>query len=114
MPTVSSNQFKRVTTALTERLADLLNARVSVVDERGIVVALSEPPTAGDGRYSRDGEDGSYLSIPIQAHGRAGEVLIRQLRTPERNLEAIPNAVVHTLVQLLLKQRLAKAQLEDH
>ncbi|MGE5655534.1 MAG: PucR family transcriptional regulator [Actinomycetota bacterium] len=98
-----SRQFERVAQAITEGISELLCARVAVIDDRGEAVA------------SKGLESANLLSpipnfrIPICCDGRFGEVII----TKPDNDEVISPRLVQVLVEMLVKQTVAVAQLPD-
>lgn len=100
--------FERVAKEVSQRAAELLAARVSVVDDRGVVISSSESGLAGIpyGVVSR-GSRANELRVPIRLHGRAGEVV---LSTPDGG-EAISPRLAQALVDLVVNQSAVVAQL---
>lgn len=93
-------QFERVAEAVTKRTAELLCARVAVVDERGIAVASSEPGRVGRViEADRPGEM-PCLRVPLHFDGQAGEVLVFE----ETDEEAISPRIARVLVDLVVGQ----------
>jgi carbohydrate diacid regulator len=72
---VVPDQFERVADTVMERTAELLGARVTVVDAAGTVITCSEPGMEGLHLVPREEEEG-YLRVPLHLHNARGEVLI--------------------------------------
>lgn len=72
---VVPDQFEHVADTVAERTAELLGARVTVVDALGTVVSSSEPGMEGMHVEPREEGDG-YLRVPLLLHNARGEVLI--------------------------------------
>jgi carbohydrate diacid regulator len=72
---VVPDQFERVADTVMERTAELLGARVTVVDASGTVIASSEPGMEGMHIVPSEEDDG-YLRVPLHLHNARGEVLI--------------------------------------
>lgn len=72
---VVPDQFERVADTVMERTAELLGARVTVVDASGTVITCSEPDMEGMHVVPRAEEDG-YLRVPLHLDNSRGEVLI--------------------------------------
>src|SRR5690242_2206927 len=97
----AATAFERLAATLTERAAEVLATPVSVVDERRVVVASSDPgrvglvvePAAPDGRDDR-------LRVPFRLEGHAGEVVIAE----SAQGEAIPARLAQALVELVINQ----------
>lgn len=97
---IAPSQFERVAEAVTERTAGLLAAPVSVVDDRGVVVASSDPMLIGrllD--LSAVNTDGEYLGVPLHLASQVGTVVIGQ---PDG--EVIPPRLATKLVELVINQ----------
>ncbi len=69
-------QFDRVAQSVTERAAELLCAPVSVIDERGVVVASSEPRLVGVPFELGRAGGAEYLRVPIRLDARADYVVV--------------------------------------
>lgn len=94
-------QFERVAAAVTERTAELLSAQTSVIDERGIVVASSDPHALGSRVDSADSsEDSGYLRVPLRLDSRNGEVIV----VDPGNGESVPPRLARVLVDLIINQ----------
>jgi carbohydrate diacid regulator len=102
-------EFERVAEAVTERTAELLCARVLVRDERGAVIASSEPgavrlpPPPSD----LDGAD-DYFRIPVRLGAQQGEVLVQPAVG-----EAISPRLAQSLVEWMIGQTTALARLAN-
>ncbi|MDP9365956.1 MAG: helix-turn-helix domain-containing protein [Chloroflexota bacterium] len=95
----SSADFARVADMIAERAADLLRTRISVADERGVVVASSDPHLVG--RPAAGVAPPGELRVPLQLDAQAGEVLIAAAPTGE---DTIPPRLAHALVDLVVNQ----------
>lgn len=94
-------QFERVAEVVTERTAELLLAPVSVVDDRGVVVASSDPDLVGRMLDIGGSEDTrGYLGVPLRLDRRAGTVLIG----PQMDGEPVPPRLAKVLVELIIDQ----------
>ncbi|MBD2076147.1 helix-turn-helix domain-containing protein [Phormidium sp. FACHB-592] len=98
-----TQQFKQVAIVIAERLAQLLAANVSVLNEQGTVVAMSNPHAESALHAKHEAIDAPVLSIPIHFDGQMGEVLI--VRSAQS--EAISLRPAQVLVELLLSQATA-------
>jgi hypothetical protein len=80
--TLAIGHFERAAAQLSSRAADLLSARVTVVDEHGLVVARS---LAGHGERDAAATDarGAYLRVPLRYGARLGEVIVSEPDGPE-------------------------------
>lgn len=98
---IVGSQFDRVAEAVTERTADLLSAPVTVVDERGLVVASSMPDLVGRPLdQSLDVEGEQYITMPLRLASRSGTVLIGR----QENEEEISPRLATVLVELVINQ----------
>lgn len=107
---VMVDQFERVAEAVTRQIAELLGARVAVVDRRGVVVAGSAPGTVGlpfDGRHGDP--DAAYLRLPIRLDAQDGEVIVTELAHGEQ----VPPRLAQALVELIINQTTVVARLPN-
>jgi len=103
--------FERIAEEVVERTSDLLSAPVTLIDDRGIVVASSDGSMVGrfvelprvpdgdapsDEQASRDGT----LAVPITFSNRAGRVLVGRPATGE----PISPRLTSVLVELVINQ----------
>ncbi|HEX6506083.1 MAG TPA: helix-turn-helix domain-containing protein [Chloroflexota bacterium] len=94
-------QFERVAEVVTERTSELLSTEVSVVDERGVVVASSERVLVGDIlRPSHDERSSGYLGIPLRHASHEGTVLVAH----EGASEEISPRLTRVLVEMVISQ----------
>lgn len=101
-------EFERIAGAVTERAAELLRARVRVVDDRGVVVASSDPDLVGR-RPEEGASDGGTtdIRVPLRLDGtaggtaNAGEVIVD---APLPGEDAIPPRLAQALVDLVVTQ----------
>jgi carbohydrate diacid regulator len=103
-------QFERAAEAVTRQIAELLGARVAVVDRRGVVVAGSAPGTVGlpfDGRHGDP--DTAYLRLPIRLDAQDGEVIV----TEPTHGEHVPPRLAQALVELIINQTTVVARLPN-
>jgi len=107
---VAAEQFGQVAEAVTRRTAELLGARVSVVDRRGVVVASSAPGAVGFPFDVRDGApEASYLRLPIRLDAQDGEVIV----TEPSSGEVVPPRLAQALVELIINQTAVVARLPN-
>ncbi|MBX6342063.1 MAG: helix-turn-helix domain-containing protein [Thermomicrobiaceae bacterium] len=96
-----TGQFERVAEAVTERAAELLSATVSVLDERGVVVASSNDDLVGlPFDLAGRGDEASFLRVPIHLDSQRGEVVVAQPETGE----VISPRLGQVLVDLVISQ----------
>lgn len=98
---IAPGHFERVATTVAERTAELLDAPVSVVDDRGVVVASNQPALLGrifDLRPT--GGEPEFQSIPLNLAGHTGTVVVGN----QGEGEAIPPRLVKVLVDLVIDQ----------
>ncbi|HEY9656781.1 MAG TPA: helix-turn-helix domain-containing protein [Crinalium sp.] len=105
-----TQQFKQVAIVIAERLAQLLAANVSVLNEQGTVVAMSSPHAEGTLHDKHGAIDAPVLSIPIHFDGQMGEVLIAK----SVQSEAISFRPAQVLVELMLSQAATTARPDQH
>lgn len=97
--TLVTTSFTHVAEAVTARMTDLLSAPVTVVDDRGRVVASSRsrmiglPPASGDA-------DGSDVRVPIRCGDHTGEVIVA---APAAS-DVVPPRMTQALVELIVAQ----------
>jgi|SRR5579872_3170933 len=98
---VTAGRFQSIAETVAEKTADLLAAQVSVVDDRGIVVACSDPRLEGLSYQSsvQPGEPDS-LEIPLHLQTHSGRVVIRQ----DTAGDPISPRLVRVLVDLMINQ----------
>jgi carbohydrate diacid regulator len=105
-----TRQFERVAGTVSERTADLLSARVLVLDERGAVIASSAPGSAdGANRVADHAPEPDYLRVPIRLDGQVGEVLVGE----PGNGEVVSPRLAKVLVELMVNQTAVVARLPD-
>lgn len=103
--------FEQVATAIAGRLAQLLAAQVSVLDEQGSIVAMSRPAETSVSLHTIHSQvDVNALQIPIHFDGQTGAVLI----APSAQSEAISLRPAQMLVELMLSQVTAIPQPDQH
>lgn len=101
-------QYEWVTRTISQRLADLLKARVYVVDDTGRPVAGSGPEGGSLDPGTTPDCTGPVLRIPMHFKGHSSEVLVQA-----HNEELISPRTGEMLVSLLISQMLATAHLHD-
>ncbi len=88
------NRFKRVAKVVVQRLREVLNARVFVVDDRTLVIASTDPDAIGQSFELR-----SELRLPLQIEQQRGEVILSHLESDEISLR-----LTSVLVELVIAQ----------
>jgi len=120
--TLVTIHFERVANLIAERIAELLCTRVVVLDHRGVAIAQSartrnanrerswvDFPFELNGHAGQPRTLSSYLKVPIRWDGRSGEVIIAQSDSGE----AISPRLTHKLVEMIVNQTAAVAQLPN-
>ncbi|MEW6494766.1 MAG: CdaR family transcriptional regulator, partial [Cyanobacteriota bacterium] len=120
---LGTRQFERVANVVTERISELLGARVVVLDDRGVVIAQSASyanatckldlvgfPFDRNSRASTARRMRPDLRLPIRLDGRSGEVIV----TESEEGEAISPRLTRKLVEMIVNQTAAVAQLPNH
>jgi carbohydrate diacid regulator len=104
-----TDDFERISEVVANRISDLLNACVSVVDDEGRAVTDQSPSmsSADCKQVMRDGGS-NYLRVPLTYGKRKGELLI----SAPTNGEAMSLRVAQTLTELIINQVLAAARLQ--
>jgi carbohydrate diacid regulator len=120
--TLITKQFERVANAVTERISELLCARVLVLDETGVVIAQSthirnsksEPSLVGfpfslnsHTTQAKTKTKCPYFRVPIHFNGRLGEVIIAE----SDNGESVSPRLIRKLVEMVVNQMDVVAQL---
>jgi carbohydrate diacid regulator len=72
---IEPDQFERVAETVMERTAELLGARVTVVDGSGTIVSSTNPSSEGLHMELRSEREG-YVRVPLHLHNTRGEVVI--------------------------------------
>src|SRR5579884_1139135 len=93
------NPFERVADTVTERTAELLGARVSVVDSLGTVVSSSEPDLTGLHLDLEEEHDG-YVRVPLHLENVRGEVVIEY----GVGGEVLSSRLAHVMAELIINQ----------
>lgn len=119
---LATRQFERVANVVTERISELLGARVVVLDDRGVVIAQSGSYTNAtcelglvgfpfdlNSRASTARRMRPDLRLPIRLDGRSGEVIV----TESEEGEAISPRLTRKLVEMIVHQTTAVAQLPN-
>lgn len=103
MLAMQSDALARIASVLAQRAADLLQARVSVVDEAGTVLAASDSTVRGSPLSAQTTDDA--LRVPVMQAARSGELVI----TGIGDGESISPRLAHALAELLVQQSVAPA-----
>ncbi|GAP97670.1 PucR family transcriptional regulator [Leptolyngbya sp. NIES-2104] len=93
-------RFKRVARGIVQRIQEVLNAQVFVVDDREMIVASTEVQA-----IDRCFDAPSNLRLPFQVGQQRGEVILSQLESDEISLR-----LAQVLVELIVNQALSIAQ----
>jgi carbohydrate diacid regulator len=93
--------FDQVAHTVTQRVAELLCAQVCTVDDRGIVVASTQPSLIGI-PYARvaDRPGANYQRVPIRVEGQNGEVIVAE----PGGEEAVSPRLARVIVELTINQ----------
>ena len=98
---IAFGQFEQVAALVADQTAEILSTRVAALDERGVIIASSEPALVGRSfEQAGDVSDDAYLRVPIQLDAQAGEVVIAQ---PE-NGEIISPRLARALIERMVTQ----------
>ncbi|BAU12349.1 transcriptional regulator, CdaR [Leptolyngbya sp. NIES-3755] len=87
-------RFKRVAKGIVQRIQEVLNAQVFVVDDRGMIVASTEVEAIG---HCFDAP--SNIRLPFQVEQQRGEVILSHLESDEISLR-----LTQVLVELIVNQ----------
>ena len=101
-------RFTQVSNVITARIAELLCAPVVVMNERGTVIASSEPNQIG---YSLSPDKDknlltNFLRIPLYYESEVGEIIVGE----PYNREVIPSRLARALVELVINQVITQNQ----
>ncbi len=101
---MATRQFQRIATVVGDRLAELLQAQVRIVDERGEAVILSDrrPPIRGETAPES-------LQLPLYLDGHLGQVIIQRAREEE----TVSPRLLQILVELLINQAVGVTRLPN-
>jgi len=95
---IVAGDFQRIAETVAERTAELLGTVVHVVDERGMVVASSQPELRG---LPSDLDPGiNHLMVPLRLGNDTGEVMIEERMSGE----AISPRLARVLAELIINQ----------
>ncbi|MBD1846815.1 helix-turn-helix domain-containing protein [Cyanobacteria bacterium FACHB-63] len=92
-------RFKRVAQVIVQRIQEVLNARVFVVDDRAVVVVSTENEAVG---HCFDAP--SNLRLPLQVGHQRGELILSHLESDEISLR-----LTQVLVELVIAQAMSIA-----
>jgi len=110
---MAAEQFGAVAEAVTRQTAELLGARVTVIDRRGVVVSSSIGGTVGLPFDARLGDavhsEAVYLRLPIRLDAQDGEVIV----TEPANGEPVPPRLAQALVEFIINQTAVVARLPN-
>ncbi len=119
---LGTRQFERVANVVTERISELLGARVVVLDDRGVVIAQSASyanttcklglvdfPFDLNSCASTVRKIRPDLRLPIRFDGRSGEVIVSE----SEEGEAISPRLTQKLIEMIVNQTAAVAQLPN-
>lgn len=108
--TIVTTNYQRVADTLATQAAELLCASVTVTDERGIIVAGSEPRTVGLPADLVSGLDArESLRVPFQLDAQAGEVIV----AAPRDGEAFSPRLAQVIIELVISQTAVISQLPN-
>lgn len=96
---VALSRFRRVAKGIVQRIQEVLNAQVFVVDDREIIVASTEV-----NQIDQCFNTLSNLRLPFQVGQQRGEVILNQLESDE-----ISSRLAQVLVELIVSQALSIA-----
>ena len=103
-------RFELVAEEVTGRTAELLGAPVAVTDERGVVIASSEPRAVGlPWHLVATARDSTCVRVPIRLDAQAGEVIVAEPASGE----AISPRLTQALVELVVNQTAVVADEHD-
>src|SRR5438270_5306194 len=107
---VVAARFEQVAEEVTGRTAELLGAPVAVTDERGVVIASSEPRAVGlPWHLVATARDSTCVRVPIRLDAQAGEVIVAEPASGE----AISPRLTQALVELVVNQTAVVARLPN-
>jgi carbohydrate diacid regulator len=105
-----SEQFQQIAQTVTERMAELLSSQVTVIGDRGMAIASSQPDLVGLSFDSTQSEHGIHsLQVPIRFNGQVGKVLVSQ----PTNGEVISPRLAQVLVELMIDQTVVVTRLPN-
>lgn len=107
---VAADHFEQTAAAVASRAAELLSARVSVIDEFGAEIVSRRPQDIGLTFEARDDEPGATcLHVPMQLGAQVAEVVVS---TPV-NGEIISPRLAQGLVELIVTQATVVSRLPN-
>lgn len=102
-------QLDRLAAALNERAAEVFT-HVSVIDQRGAVLAATEPETIGQPYHTMgDRAPEDDVRVPLRLGSETGEVVVAEPVTGD----AISPHLTRTLVELMINQTLVVSRLPN-
>lgn len=104
-----SSRFKRVAKAVTQRVTELLNAQVFVVDDRDIIVTSTDPEWVGHSLNHALPASALPLHVPFHLDGRRGAAIVTALD----NSETISPRLASVLVELIISQAASISRLPN-
>ncbi len=103
-------RFGEFADVLAQRVSEMLRTSVLIADERGLIIAGSEPDLV---RVPVDeitrGSNGTYLRLPLRLDSQAGEVLVGQ----PTDGEVISPRLAQLLLELLINQTIVLERLPN-
>jgi carbohydrate diacid regulator len=102
--------LERATRSVAEQIADLLNTRVEVADERGTILTTCLPHRRSHQlSLTEHARVAPYLRVPLTVGGEQGELIVGQ----PANGETMSPGVARVLLELMVNQSLVQAQLQN-
>ena len=98
--TLMIGEVEQVAKTVVERAAEVLCSRVSVIDERRVVIASSESGAIGLPFGLVHDPESKYARVPLRLGSGAAEVIVDE----PVNGEAIPPRLAQVLVELIINQ----------
>jgi carbohydrate diacid regulator len=98
--TLMQGQVEQVAKTVVERAAEVLCTRVSVIDDRGIVITSSESACTGLPFDLVHDPAANYVRVPLRFGPQAPEVIVDE----PLNGEVIPPRLAQVLVDLIINQ----------
>ncbi|MBF2029807.1 MAG: helix-turn-helix domain-containing protein [Oscillatoriales cyanobacterium C42_A2020_001] len=97
-----SSRFIEISHSIADRISNLLNASVFIIDEKGILITSSEPfgVETSSALRGRAASLENLLRIPIHYKTETGEIVVG----PSLNQEPIPSKIAQALVELVIDQ----------
>src|SRR5689334_20808314 len=86
-------QLRTTAQPIAERIAQLVNGWVSILDQYGLELAMADPPHAGNGHMRREHVT-PYVAMQVSLEGEPVKVLVGEPYNPQRVSKNVAQSLI--------------------